>query len=86
MEKIGRWCGNLRSFALTLYHRDLFGRVHRFAADFLPRLETLVIDGDVSLHLIESLLVSTKPISLTIYIHQAWTFKMAGFFFGGGGR
>ena len=76
IEKIGKWCGNLRSLALTLYHRDLFSRVHRFCDPFLPKLETLVIDGDVSLNLIESLLVSTKPISLTIYIHQVKkTFK-----------
>ena len=71
IEKIGRWCNALKSFAITLYHRDLFNRVHRFSRDgFLPKLETLVIDGDVSLNLIESLLVSTRPISLTIYIHQ----------------
>ena len=71
IEKIGRWCSALKSFAITLYHRDLFTRVHRFASDvFFPALETLVIDGDVSLNLIESLLVSTRPISLTIYIHQ----------------
>ncbi len=70
VEKIGKWCRSLRSLAVTLYHRDMFSRVHRFPDPFFPKLDTLVIDGDVSLNLIESLLVSTKPTSLTIYILQ----------------
>ena len=83
IEKLGRWCTpNLRSLSITLYHRDLFSRVHKFklpsignantVIGFLSKLESLTIDGDVSLCLIESLLtsVSRSLKSLTIYIHR----------------
>lgn len=79
LEKLGEWCCNLRSLSITLYHRDLFSRVHLFNGGrytpkdykFLPMLESLTIDGDVSLCLIESLLTSVKGLkSLTIYVHR----------------
>ena len=88
IEKLGRWCSpNLRSLSITLYYRDLFSKVHKFknlvvgsgsstskatSTGFLSKLESLTIDGDVSLCLIESLLtsVSRSLKSLTIYIHR----------------
>ena len=86
MDKLGTWCGALKSLSLTLYHRDLFTRVHRFNSHkwstrssrsqqhFLPKLESLTIDGDVSLCLIESILTSVTQLkALTIYIHRQLT-------------
>ena len=87
VEKLGRWCSpNLQSLSITLYYRDLFNKVHKFknpmivgsnggkptSIGFLSKLESLTIDGDVSLCLIESLLtsVSRSLRSLTIYIHR----------------
>ena len=84
IEKLGRWCSpNLQSLSITLYYRDLFNKVHKFknpvignsktnSIGFLSKLESLTIDGDVSLCLIESLLtsVSRSLKSLTIYIHR----------------
>ena len=87
VEKLGRWCSpNLQSLSITLYYRDLFSKVHKFknpmivgsnggkptSIGFLSKLESLTIDGDVSLCLIESLLtsVSRSLRSLTIYIHR----------------
>ena len=79
IEKLGDWCFNLKSLSVTLYHRDLLSHVHQFNSSkpsprgnkFLPRLESLTIDGDVSLCLIESLLTSVKALkSLTIYVHR----------------
>ena len=55
-------------------------RVHVFGGQqtksgvkqFLPNLESLTIDGDVSLCLIESLLTSVAKLkALTIYIHRS---------------
>ena len=87
VEKLGRWCSpNLKSLSITLYYRDLFSKVHKFknpvivnssgvrstSMGFLSKLESLTIDGDVSLFLIESLLTSVAQSlkSLTIYIHR----------------
>lgn len=73
LEKLGMWCGQLKSLAMTLYHRDLFTRVYKFDHNFFPCLESLTIDGDVSLCLIETLITSAgkgQLTSLTIYIHQ----------------
>lgn len=74
LEKLGDWCQNLKSLTITLYHKDLFTRVYKFRGkDFFPKLDSLTIDGDVSLCLIETLLTSAgegKLTSLTIYIHQ----------------
>ena len=87
VEKLGRWCSpNLKSLSITLYYRDLFSKVHKFknpvivnssgvkstSIGFLSKLESLTIDGDVSLCLIESLLTSVSQSlkSLTIYIHR----------------
>ena len=73
--KIGTWCQNLKSFSLTLYQPDIFTRVHimhgSVKAEFFPKLEGLALDGDVSMPLIESLLVSVSHLKrLTIYIHD----------------
>ena len=74
LEKLGVWCKQLNSFTLTLYYRDMFTRVYKFKPqNFFPQLESLTIDGDVSLSLIETLLTSAgqgRLKSLTIYIHQ----------------
>ena len=74
LDKLGSWCQNLTSFTLTLYYRDTFTRVYKFKSkNFFPKLESLTIDGDVSLSLIETLLTSAgegRLKSLTIYIHQ----------------
>ena len=87
VEKLGRWCSpNLKNLSITLYYRDLFSKVHKFknpvivnsngvkstSIGFLSKLESLTIDGDVSLCLIESLLTSVAQSlkSLTIYIHR----------------
>ena len=86
IEKLGRWCSpNLKSLSITLYYRDMFSKVHKFknpifvnssgvksSIGFLSKLESLTIDGDVSLCLIESLLTSVSQSlkSLTIYIHR----------------
>ena len=74
IDKLGNWCKHLKSFTLTLYYRDMFTRVYKFKGkNFFPKLESLTIDGDVSLALIETLLTSAGDghlKSLTIYIHQ----------------
>ena len=74
LDKLGNWCRNLDSITLTLYYRDSFTRVYKFKSkNFFPKLESLTIDGDVSLSLIETLLTSAgqgRLKSLTIYIHQ----------------
>ena len=74
IDKLGNWCTHLKSFTLTLYYRDMFTRVYKFKGkNFFPKLESLTIDGDVSLALIETLLTSAgdgQLKSLTIYIHQ----------------
>jgi len=74
LDKLGNWCKNLTTLTLTLYYRDSFTRVYKFKnTTFFPNLESLTIDGDVSLSLIETLLTSAgegRLKSLTIYIHQ----------------
>ena len=66
-------------FRKTLFYSFLC-RVHVFGGQqtksgvkqFLPNLESLTIDGDVSLCLIESLLTSVAKLkALTIYIHRS---------------
>lgn len=54
-----------RQLSLTLYKPDeIDTRVHHIGGkDFFPKLESLAIDGDVSLGLIETLLISLKKLT-----------------------
>lgn len=70
--KLGKWCPNLTKLSITLYQPDVLTKPMALGsnAEFFPKLESLAIDGDVSLHLIETLLISSTLKSLTIYIHD----------------
>lgn len=73
LKKIGSWCQNLTNFTLTLYYRDLLTTTTKVSrrADFFPQLQCLTIEGDASLSLMETLLVSIQDLlSLSIFVHS----------------
>ena len=62
LVKLGSYCLELKHLSFTLYQRDHFGNkaylIRARKTPFFPKLESLTLDGDVSLGLIETFLLS----------------------------
>ena len=71
VTNLGMWCQCLQSLSLYFYERDSFiiPAIHSDKESFFPALKTLVFEGDISINLLASFLMSLRDLrQLSIFV------------------
>ena len=72
LKNMGKWCLSLESLTIAVYNEGFVTTSHHIPdkETFFPKLKILMFEGDVSIHIIETFLLSVKGMEqLSIYVH-----------------
>ena len=72
LKNMGKWCIHLESLTIAVYTEGFLTSAHHIPdkVKFFPKLKTLMFEGDVSIFLIETFLLSIKTLErLSVYVH-----------------